>query len=126
MIKRKAAALAVLAGLSAPALAQSGWAQVGHSTAAGSQDKTMMTPTLDPRYREGMICVDGHVIRLTEATLHFEGGTSRSVRLGARVTDGGCSRSFTFGSRSRIERIEVGYDPATLNGNSAQVQLYAR
>jgi hypothetical protein len=126
MIGWRAAALAALAAVSAPALAQSGWAQVGHSVAAAGQGSTTMTPTLDPRYRELMFCVDGSVIRLNDATIHFDGGTQQTIRVRARVTNGGCSRMFTLSSRHTIQRVEVAYDPVTLGGASAQVQLYAR
>ncbi len=126
MIMRKAAAIAVLVAASAPAIAQSGWAQVGNSLAEASAGTTSMTPTLDPRYREIMFCVDGHLIRLNDATIHFEGGTQQTVRVRARVADGGCSRMSMIGSRHTIQRIEIAYDPATLAGASAHVQLYAR
>ena len=126
MTQWKAAALAVLAASSAPAIAQSGWAQVGNSVAEAGAGTTSMTPRLDPRYREVMFCVDGSVIRLNDATIHFEGGTQQTIRLRARVTNGGCSRMFTLNSRHTIQRVEVAYDPATLNGATAHVQLYAR
>ncbi len=126
MIMRKAAAIAVLVAASAPAIAQSGWAQVGNSLAEASAGTTSMTPTLDPRYREIMFCVDGHLIRLNDATIHFEGGTQQTVRVRARVVDGGCSRMSMIGSRRTIQRVEIAYDPATLAGASAHVQLYAR
>jgi len=126
MIMRKAAAIAVLVAASAPAIAQSGWAQVGNSLAEASAGTTSMTPTLDPRYREIMFCVDGHLIRLNDATIHFEGGTQQTVRVRARVADGGCSRMSMIGSRRTIQRVEIAYDPATLAGASAHVQLYAR
>jgi hypothetical protein len=126
MIRWKAAAIAVLAAASAPALAQSGWAQVGSSTAEAGAGTTSMTPTLDPRYREIMFCVEGHPIRLNDATFHFEGGTQQTIRVRARVAAGGCSRMSVIGSRRTIERVEIAYDPATLAGASARVELYAR
>lgn len=126
MINWKAAALAALVAGSAPALAQSGWAQVGQSVASGAEGSTTMTPTLDPRYRQVMFCVDGHAIRLNQAVIHFEGGVQQTIAIRARVTDGGCSRMVGLSSRHTIERVEVAYDPATLDGASAHVQLYAR
>ena len=126
MTNWKAAAIAVLAAGSVPALAQSGWAQVGQSTVSASTDKATMNPTLDPRYRELMFCVDGSVVRLNDATIHFEGGTQQTIRVRARVTNGGCSRMFMLSSRHPIQRVEVAYDPATLGGATAHVQLYAR
>ena len=127
MIKRKAAALAVLVAASAPAIAQSGWAQVGQAVAqASASAATVSSPVLDPRYREGMICVDGHLIRLNQAIIHYEGGTQQTIQLRARVANGGCSRGFGLNSRHTIQSVEVTYDPATLEGASAHVQLYAR
>lgn len=126
MTKRKAAAIAVLVAASAPAIAQSGWAEVGQAVASASSGTATMTPTLDPRYREIMFCVDGHLIRLNNAILHFEGGTQQNVQLRARVTDGGCSRGVTIGSRHTIQSVEIAYDPATLDGATTRVQLYAR
>jgi hypothetical protein len=126
MINWKAAALAALVAASAPAIAQSGWARVGGSTAEAGAATTSMIPTLEPRYREIMFCVDGHLIRLNDATIHFEGGTQQTVRVRARVADGGCSRMSMIGSRRTIERVEIGYDPATLAGVNARVELYAR
>jgi hypothetical protein len=126
MIEWRAAAIAVLVAVSAPAIAQSGWAQVGSSTAEAGAGTASMTPTLDPRYREIMFCVDGHLIRLNDATIHFEGGTQQTLRVRERIADGGCSRMSTIGSRHRIERVEIAYDAATLAGAGAHVQLYAR
>ena len=126
MTQWKAAALAVLVAGSAPAIAQSGWAQVGNSVAEAGAGTTSMTPTLDPRYRQVMFCVEGHLIRLNGATIHFEGGTQQTLQVRERVTAGGCSRMFSLNSRRTIQRVEVAYDPATLAGNNAHVQLYAR
>ena len=127
MIERKAAAFAVLVAASAPALAQSGWAQVGQATAQSSASATTLDrPVLDPRYREGMICVDGHAMRLNQATVRYESGNQTTINLRARVTNGGCSRAFGINSRHTIQSVEVTYDPATLEGASAHVQLYAR
>ena len=119
------AAAALIAAM--PVLAQSGWTHIGEAVAGADARSATIAPRGDPRYREVMVCVEGHVIRLNDTVIHYQDGRTQTLQLRARVADGGCSRMSEVGGRNRlIQSAEIGYDPATLQGGRATVQLFAR
>lgn len=125
-VRRGIAAIAALVA-AMPALAQSGWTHIGQATAGSGASSATIAAHGDPRYRQLMVCVEGHLIRLNDAIIHFQDGRTQTIQLRARVADGGCSRMSEVGGRNRlIQSAEIGYDPATLQGGSATVQLFAR
>jgi len=73
-----------------------------------------------------MFCTQDHAVRLSEATVRFRDGRAQNVRIRARVADGGCSRMATVGRNRDIESVDVGYEPASLEGTRARVQLFGR
>lgn len=110
-----------------PVLAQSGWTHIGEAAASAGARSATIAARGDPRYRQVMVCVEGHVVRLTDTLIRYKDGRSQTLQLRARVPDGGCSRMIELTGRTReIASAEVGYDPATLQGGSATVQLFAR
>ncbi|HEV2816368.1 MAG TPA: hypothetical protein VGW40_03990 [Allosphingosinicella sp.] len=110
-----------------PALAQSGWTHIGQAVAGADASSATIAAHGDPRYRQVMVCVEGHAIRLTDTILRYQDGRIQTMQLRARVPEGGCSRMSDLGGRNRlIQSAEVGYDPATLQGARATVQLFAR
>jgi len=121
-----ASAVAMVAAM--PVLAQSGWTHIGQAVAnADSRSATVTVVRDDPRFRQVMICVEGHAIRLTDTIIHYQDGRTQTMQLRARVPEGGCSRMSELGGRNRlIQTAELGYDPATLQGGSATLQLFAR
>jgi len=113
--------------LAAPALAQSGWTGIGHAPATPEAGSVTVPARGGARQREIMFCVEGHLVRLNEAVLHYEGGAIQNLRLRQRVADGGCSRMATLSGRNRIlTSAVVAYDPATLEGGRTQVQIFVR
>jgi len=128
MSKRGAALLAVcLTALVAPALAQSGWTGIGQAAATPEAASVTINARGEARQREIMFCLEGHLLRLNEAVLHYQGGATQNVRLRQRVADGGCSRMATLSGRNRIlVSAHVAYDPATLEGARTQVQIFVR
>ena len=125
---REAAALAVfVAGAAAPAAAQSGWTGVGSAAASGDSGTVAIAARSDPRFRELMICVEGHDVRINDADIRFADDRRQSVRLRARLVDGACSRMYTLNSRGKaIAAADVTYDAASLGGGTVRVQLFAR
>ena len=127
-ISKRAIALACLAA-AGPAFAQSGsgWYGIGQTeTAAGAASVTIAARG-EPRNREIMFCVEGHIMRLSDATLHFQGGGTQSIRISERIADGGCSRGKSLsGHNHAVESADVTYDTAILAGGSARVQLFVR
>jgi hypothetical protein len=112
-----------------PALAQSGsgWYGIGQAVAPADGTSVTIAARGEPRNREIMFCVEGHVMRLNTATLHFQGGGTQSIRISERVADGGCSRGKTLsGHNHAVESAEVAYDQAMLAGGTARVQLFVR
>jgi hypothetical protein len=131
MLKR-AFALACLATATA-AMAQSGSGWHGIGQAVAPTDAAVVTIAATPagqsetRNREIMFCVEGHIMRLNAATLHFQGGGTQSIRISERVADGGCSRGKPLSSHGHgLESAEVAYDQAMLAGGTARVQLFVR
>jgi len=131
-ILKRALAMACLAtATAATAQSGSGWHGIGQAPAPA--DAAAVTVAVNPagqsetRNREIMFCVEGHVMRLNNATLHFEGGGTQSIRISERVADGGCSRGKTLSGRGHgLESAEVTYEQAMLAGGSARVQLFVR
>ena len=122
IIVTAAAAIAAM-----PALAQSGWTHIGEAAAAASARSATIAAHGDPRHRQVMVCVEGHAIRLTDTMVRYQDGRTQTLQLRARIPDGGCSRMIELTGRTRqIESADVGYDPATLQGGNATVQLFAR
>ena len=121
-----AAAAAMLATM--PALAQSGWTHIGQAAAnADARSATITVVRDDPRFHQVMICIEGHAIRLTDTIIHYQDGRTQAMQVRARIAAGGCSRMSELGGRNRlIQTAELGYDPATLQGGSATLQLFAR
>ena len=50
----------------------------------------------DAGNHELMICIEGHVMRLNQAILHFQGGGTQTMRISERIADGGCSGGHAF------------------------------
>jgi len=127
MMKR-AIGMACLA-VAGPALAQSGsgWHGIGQAAAPPDAASVTIAATGERTNREIMFCVEGHVMRLNEAVLHYPGGNTQSIRISERVADGGCSRGKTLSGRDHaVVSAVVTYDQATLAGGSARVQLFVR
>jgi hypothetical protein len=127
MMKR-AMALACLTA-AGPALAQSGtgWYGIGQAPTVADAGSVTIAAHGEPRNHEIMFCVEGHVMRLLQATLHYPGGGTQTLRINERVADGGCSRGKGLSGRNRaVESADVTYDQATLAGGTARVQLFVR
>ncbi|HMG46601.1 MAG TPA: hypothetical protein VK614_03985 [Allosphingosinicella sp.] len=118
---------ALAASMTMPAFAQSGWRGIGRAQADPGASSVTITARGDDPYREYMICLEGGAARLLEAQIHYRDNRVQTNRIRARVADGACSRSATVGGRDRtIATIEVGYDPASLQGSRPRIELYVR
>jgi hypothetical protein len=128
-ILKRAFAVACLATAATAAVAQSGsgWYGIGQAPAPADAASVTIAAHGEPRNREIMFCVEGHVMRLNTAMLHFQGGGTQSIRISERVADGGCSRGKSLsGHNHAVESAEVTYDRAMLAGGTARVQLFVR
>ena len=128
-ISLKAALAAGLALGAAAALAQggTGWYGIGQAVAQPDAASVSIAAHGDAHNHEIMVCVEGHAMKLTDATLHFEGGGTQSMRIRQRLDDGGCSDGKGLSGRNHaVTSAEIGYDQAVLAGGSAHVQLFVR
>ena len=128
-ISMRAALAAGLATIAATALAQggTGWHGIGQAVAPADAASVTISATGDTRDREIMFCIEGHAMRLNNATLHFQGGGTQTMRISERIADGGCSAGKTLSGRNHaVESAEVSYDQAILAGGTAHVQLFVR
>lgn len=128
-ISLKAAVAAGLAIVAGAAIAQggTGWHGIGQTVASADAGSVTIAAHGEPRDREIMVCIEGHMMRLLDATLHFEGGGTQSIRIRQRIADGGCSEGAGLnGHNHGVESAEISYDQAVLAGGSAHVQLFVR
>ena len=127
MNMRKAAGLAaMLAACAAPALAQTGWTTVGHAALAAEAGIATITPRWQPQFREIMFCTEDHDVRLLDAAIRFRDGRTQTIKIRARVADGGCSRMASVGRNRDIAGVDIAYDPASLGGGRARLLFSAR
>jgi len=128
-ISPRGVALACTLALAAPAVAQSGsgWHGIGQSVAPADAGSVTVTTHAETNNHEFMVCIEGHIMRVNQATLHFEGGGTQMMRISERVADGGCSAGKSLNIRNHaLESVDVTYDQALLAGGSARVQLFVR
>ena len=128
-ISPRGVALACTMALAAPAVAQSGsgWHGIGQALAPTDAGSVTVAAHGEANNHELMICIEGHVMRLNQATLHLQGGGTQVMRFNARVADGGCSDGKSLNGRSHaVESVDVTYDQAVLAGGTAHVQLFVR
>ena len=120
-------AAAAAALLAAPATAQeTGWTTVGRASLGPDAASSTMKVRWDPQFRQGMFCTDGHAIKLGDATLRFEDGTAKVVKVRQKLADGGCSKPIAVPRKSHVATVDIAYDSATVAGGKAKVQLVAR
>jgi hypothetical protein len=126
----RGAALAFTMALAAPAVAQqsgTGWHGIGQALAPADAGSVTVAAHGEPTDHEFMICIEGHVMRLNQGTLHFQGGGTQVMRFSERVADGGCSAGHGLsGHNHAIESADVSYDQAILAGGTVHVQLFVR
>jgi len=125
----KAALAAGLTAMAAVAAAQggTGWHGIGQATAPPDAASVTIPAHGEPRDREIMFCIEGHAMRLNQATLHFQGGGTQTMRISERLADGGCSVGKNLsGHNHAVESADVTYDQAILAGGTARVQLFVR
>lgn len=118
---------AMAASMATPALAQSGWRSIGRVQADPGAASVTINAHEDGDYREIMICLEGGQARLLDAQLHYRDNRVQTYRIRARIADGACSRSGGVGGRDRtIATVDLGYDPASLQGSRPRIDLFVR
>jgi hypothetical protein len=123
----KAVVLAATMTAATPALAQSGWRQIGQTRSDPAASSVTITARDDGAYREYMVCTEGGMARLNDAVVRYRDNRVMTNRIRARIADGACSRAATLGGRDRtIATLEIGYDPASLQGARPKLQLFVR
>ena len=116
------AALAV----AAPAWAQ-GWITIGSAEIGDPSGQSTIAIRSDGSFREIMICVEQAGLHIQRASISYRDGRTQPIRLRGRVADGDCTRSLALSGRNRaISAIDLGFDPASLGGARARVQVVAR
>lgn len=130
----KAAALAATATaiLAAPLSAWPGreraWMGVGtHSLTAEAASQTYLIGGTNIA-REIMFCVDGGGgVQLVSADVRFRSGESQALILRTRVRAGACTRVYGLRNRNaELGEVTLAYDPASLGGAPAPVQVLVR
>lgn len=118
----------VLAGLAlaAPAWAQ-GWTTIGSAEISDPSGRSTIAIREDGPFREIMMCVEQAGLEIQRASISYRDGRTQAIRLRGRVSEGDCTRSLALSGRERaISTIDLGFDPATLDGARARVQIVAR
>jgi hypothetical protein len=120
-------AATMLALASTSAQAQSGWRSIGGIRAAPDAGSVTINAREDGSYREYMICIEGGPARLTDLVVHYRDNRVQTYRLRARIADGACSRATGLSGRDHlVATMDVGYDPASLQGARPRFDLYVR
>jgi hypothetical protein len=114
------------AAIAAPAGAQSGWTTIGRAAAEPEASTGTMQVRWNASFREGMFCVEGHGVKLTDAIVRLQDGSSKVVKVRETLADGGCSKPVVLPRKADVASIDVGYDAASLRGAKAKLQLTAR
>ena len=124
---RHAFLFGLIAAAAMPAAAQSGWATLVEHEATGDTDHLALDVPNQNRAMQIMLCVDGHVIQVQSLSVRGRGGATQNITVRARVPAGGCSRIMDLhGSDRDIAGVTVTYQPASLQGGTAQVQVLTR
>lgn len=124
---RNGIALAVTIMAATAVQAQSGWRPLGRAMATADAASVTINAREDGSYREYMVCLEGGPARLTDLVVHYRDNRVQTYRVRARVADGGCSRAANLGGRDRtIATLDIGYDPASLQGTRPRFDLYVR
>lgn len=123
---RTIALAAAAAAVATPALAQGSWTTVGRGVTEPDSQSGTIAVRWDPGFREAILCVEGHDIRVAEATFRFEDGSAKVVKLREFLADGACSRPLSVPRKAEVASIDIGYDGASLDGAKAEVQVAAR
>jgi hypothetical protein len=127
MHARKTIMLAAAAMIAVPAFAESGWRAIGHAQAAAGAVSVTISARESGTYREFIVCLDGGPARLTDAIVHYRDNRVQTYRLRARLADGGCSRAVSLSGRDHaIASLDIGYDPASLQGAGPRLELSVR
>jgi len=130
MIRKRAAAMAALGSLAAavPALAQdSGWGMIGQRQVGIDVDHDSIPARAGEQYRQLMLCVERAPIQVLDVTVRYRNGANQSVRMRSRIADGRCSRGIDLRGREReVASVDFTYQTASLGGQRALVQLFAR
>jgi hypothetical protein len=123
----RGAALAALGGmLAVPALAQSGWLQVGRTHVDGASATGTIEPRWEPTFSEAMVCTDGGALKVNDVTFRMRDGKTQHARLRLRLADGGCTKALKVGRKRDLAGVDIAYDPASLGGGKTKLQLVAR
>jgi hypothetical protein len=124
---RHAVLFGLMLGSALPAAAQSGWATLVERPINADVDQQAMDVPSQNRAMQVMICIDGHAVQLQTLDLRFRGGSTQRLVIRARVPASGCSRIMDVHSGDRdIAGVTVVYQPASLQGASAQLQVLTR
>lgn len=122
-----AAAAAGVAGMLgvAPAAAGSGWTGVGQASLDGGAGTVTAPLRWQSGFSEMLVCADGGTVRLTGATLHLADGTTKTMRLGERLKQGGCAAELRVGRGRDIAAIDFAYE-APPSGGAHELSVAAR
>ena len=127
MRRVKVAGLVAAMMLAAPAAAQSGWTGIGASEVGGDSGRATLTAQGQPQFRELMICVEQHPIKITGGEIRFRDGRTQNLRIRALIDKQDCSSFMRLSGRERdVASVDLTYDPASLAGQRSRVELYAR
>ena len=110
------------------AAAQTGWTRIGRSEVAGDGGRATIPGRTEQGFRnELMICVEGRAIRILNGELRYRDDRTQRLRGLGIVRANACSSFFRLAGRNRdIASIDLTYDPASLEGGAAIVEIYAR
>jgi len=128
MIRRDLAVLAAiaLAAAAAPAPAQPGMGLIGRHQISDAVDHDTIRIIRNEQYVTILLCVDDAPLRVQDLVVRFKNGTAQTVRLRSLIAAGRCSREIALNGRREIAGVDIAYQPASLGGGRAALELFGR
>jgi hypothetical protein len=111
----------------APAAAQSGWSMIGQREVSAEADRDTIDVPVQEQHRQLMFCTERHLVHLLDADIRYRDGRTQHVRVRSRIAADGCGRTINLNGRNRdVASMDFTYEAASLAGQRALIQLYAR
>ena len=128
MNSQRTALAAALLSLASGAAAQTGWTGIGRGEIIGDSGRGAIAGRETQGFRnEIMICVESHALHILDAEIRYRDGRTQALRIRARMDAGDCGRPIALrGGNRDIASLDVAYEPASLGGARAIVEVFAR
>lgn len=136
-LKHALAGLAIVVGLSTPALAHGshgggygarGWDFLGSRVVSHSAERDRVSAQSARRYTQVKLCTSNRAVRLYEVDVVFRNGARQDLQVRNVLRPGECTRAIDLRGNSRdIRFVNLAYETVGRNvGRRAEIAVFAR